>query len=88
VESVNEISSVTITFPSMMILSESVGRVSLLQLDESDHTPAAPPSQNLDGEQTPLVIAFPVSRPVRVVVWLLSVQLTIEPRFVVLPALI
>jgi len=45
VVSVKEISNVTVIFPSMMISSEPVGRVSLLQLDGSDHTPVAPPTQ-------------------------------------------
>ena len=45
VVSVNGISSVTITFPSMTILSEPVGSTSLLQLNRSDHTPPGPPSQ-------------------------------------------
>ena len=44
VESVNEISSVTVAAPSMTISSEPVGRISLLQLSGSDHTPVAPPS--------------------------------------------
>ena len=95
VVSMNPISSVTITFPSMVMVSEPVGSMPLLQLNRSDQTPVAPPAQTrlavLGGvtrPQTSLVIAFPVSNPVSVVVWLLSVQLTIEPRFVVLPALI
>jgi len=45
VVSVNGISSVTITFPSMIISSEPVGSTSLLQFDASDQTPVAPPSQ-------------------------------------------
>jgi len=46
VESVNEISSVTVAAPPMMILSESVGSVSLLQLSRLDHSPSpASPSQ-------------------------------------------
>jgi len=45
VVSINEISSVTSTDPSMMILSEPVGRVSLLQFDASDQTPVASPTQ-------------------------------------------
>ncbi len=89
VVSVNEISSVTITFPSMVMVSEPVGRVSLIQLSGSDQMSVAPPpSQSIGREQTSLVIAFPVSRPVKVMVGVASVQLTIEPRFVVLPALI
>jgi len=46
VVSANGISSVTVTAPPMRILSEPVGSVSLLQLDESDHTPAASPTQS------------------------------------------
>jgi len=45
VVSVNGISSVTVTFPSMMISSEPVGTISLLQLDESDQTPVVSPTQ-------------------------------------------
>jgi len=45
VVSVNGIFSETITFPSMMISSEPVGTISLLQLFRSDHTPIEPPTQ-------------------------------------------
>ena len=47
VVSVNGISSVTVTAPSMMISSEPVGSMPLLQLDESDHNTVAPPTQAL-----------------------------------------
>jgi len=50
VVSVNGVSSVTITFPSMIISSEPVGRASLLQFDASDQTPVAPPSQTPLGQ--------------------------------------
>jgi len=43
VVSIKRISSVTITFPSMMISSEPVGRVSLIQLSWSDQMSVAPP---------------------------------------------
>jgi len=92
VVSVNGVSNVTITFPSRIISSEPVGSMPLLQFDASDQTPVAPPTQALGGEgvtrpQEALVIAFPVRRPVSVMVGVASVQLTIEPRFVVIPAL-
>jgi len=45
VVSVNGIFSITLTFPSMMILSEPVGSMLLLQLDESDQTPVVSPTQ-------------------------------------------
>jgi len=45
VVSVNGIFSVTVTVPSMMISSEPVGRISLLQLFRSDHAPVGPPTQ-------------------------------------------
>jgi len=95
VVSENRISSVTITFPSMVMVSEPVGSMPLLQLNRSDQTPVAPPTQTrlavLGGvtrPQTSLVIAFPVRLPISVMVGVPSVQLTIEPRFVVIPALI
>jgi len=44
VVSMKGISSVTITFPSMIISSEPVG-MPLLQLFRSDHTPVEPPTQ-------------------------------------------
>jgi len=43
--SVNEISSVTITDPPMIISSEPVGSTPLVQLFRSDHTPVGPPTQ-------------------------------------------
>jgi len=45
VVSVNGISSVTVTFPSMVISSEPVGSTPLLQFDASDQTPVVPPTQ-------------------------------------------
>jgi len=63
VVSVNGISSVTVTFPSMIISSESVGRVSLLQLNRSDQvTPLPPPTQ------TPLAASAGVTSTVTVAV--------------------
>jgi len=53
VVSVNGISSVTVTIPSMVMVSEPAGRVSLLQLSGSDQfTPSPPPSQTTIEIQT------------------------------------
>jgi len=53
VVSVNEISSVTITDPSMMISSEPIGSTSLLQLNGSDQVSPSPPSSQIPfGVQT------------------------------------
>jgi len=49
VVSVKGISSVTDTPPSIMIVSEPVGSMLLLQLDESDHAPVAPLTQTPFG---------------------------------------
>jgi len=49
---VNGIFSITLTDPSMMILSEPVGSIPLLQLNESVHAPTAPPTQR-PFERTP-----------------------------------
>jgi len=50
--SVNGIFSITLTAPSMVISSELVGTMLLLQLFRSDHTPTAPPTQ-IPFERTP-----------------------------------
>jgi len=47
--STNGMSSVTVTVPLIIMMSESVGGASLLQLDESDHTPVASPTQTPFG---------------------------------------
>ena len=47
VVSVNGIFSITVTFPSMVILSEPVGRTLLLQLNESDHAPTVGPTHEI-----------------------------------------
>jgi len=49
VVSVNGISSVTITAPSMVIVSKPSGSTPSLQFDGSDHTPLDPPTQVTGG---------------------------------------
>jgi len=68
VVSVNEISSVTITFPSMMISSEPIGSMSLLQFspfDQESSSPA-PPSQTpfATGGLGIVAVLTKTSRPV------------------------
>jgi len=53
VVSVNGIFSITLTDPSMMILSEPVGSMPLLQLNDSDHTPTGAPPTQRPFERTP-----------------------------------
>ena len=70
VVSVNGISSVTVTIPSMVMVSEPAGRVSLLQLSGSDQfTPSPPPSQTTIEIQTSTagvpVIGLPLITPVQ-----------------------
>jgi len=63
VESVNEISSVTVTFPSMTIVSEPVGSTPLLQFDASDQTPVVPPTQTFSAAYASLnAKPIPLSR--------------------------
>jgi len=68
VVSVNEISSVTVTDPSMTIVLEPVGSTSSLQLSGSDQTSAAPsPSHEMIQTSTagfPVVIE-PIITPVQ-----------------------
>jgi len=85
VVSVNETSSVTVTVPSMIILSEPIGSMLSLQLSGSDQTSATPsPSHEIIQVSTTgfSVIGLPVITPVQSLLMVPSLKMPLlKPVF-------
>ena len=62
VESVKEISSVTVTAPSIMMVSEPIGRVSKFQLSGSDQMSTRPPPSQILGDTVTSTVSTVLSR--------------------------